>query len=193
MSIRILFVPLLICLSLANASCAEREVAVAVREAGDAFIVQATIRPPVSLRTAWEVLVDFDHMVGIVNNLTASRVVSRNGNVLIVKQEGVARFGIFSFPFTAEREIRMEPQRRILAKNLSGTLRRMESELRLVPTGAEGIRIEYRAEFAFDSIIAGLFGVSFLNHEVEEQFQSIVAEMKRREAQAATDPLQADH
>jgi ribosome-associated toxin RatA of RatAB toxin-antitoxin module len=192
-SIRILFVPLLICLSLANASCAEREVAVAVREAGDAFIVQATIRPPVSLRTAWEVLVDFDHMVGIVNNLTASRVVSRNGNVLIVKQEGVARFGIFSYPFTAEREIRMEPQRRILAKNLSGTLRRMESELRLVPTGAEGIRIEYRAEFAFDSIVAGLFGVSFLNHEVEEQFQSIVAEMKRREAQAATDPLQANH
>jgi ribosome-associated toxin RatA of RatAB toxin-antitoxin module len=192
-SIRILFVPLLICLSLANASCAEREVAVAVREAGDAFIVQATIRPPVSLRTAWEVLVDFDHMVGIVNNLTASRVVSRNGNVLIVKQEGVARFGIFSYPFTAEREIRMEPQRRILAKNLSGTLRRMESELRLVPSGAEGIRIEYRAEFAFDSIVAGLFGVSFLNHEVEEQFQSIVAEMKRREAQAATDPLQANH
>ena len=193
MSIRILFVPLLICLSLANASCAEREVAVAVCEAGDAFIVQATIRPPVSLRTAWEVLVDFDHMVGIVNDLTASRVVSRNGNVLIVKQEGVARFGIFSFPFTAEREIRMEPQRRILAKNLSGTLRRMESELRLVPSGAEGIRIEYRAEFAFDSIVAGLFGVSFLNHEVEEQFQSIVAEMKRREAQAATDPLQANH
>ena len=66
----------------------------------------------------------------------------------------------------------------------------MESELRLVPAGADGVRIEYRAEFAFDSIIAGLFGVSFLNHEVEEQFQSIVAEMKRREAQAASDPLQ---
>lgn len=193
MSVRILLAALLILLSLGSASGAEREVAVAVREAGDAFIVQATIRPPVSLRTAWDVLVDFDHMVGILSNLTASKVVSRNGNVLIVKQEGVARFGIFSFPFTAEREIRMEPQKRIVAKNLSGTLRRMESELRLVPTGAEGIRIEYRAEFAFDSIVAGLFGVSFLNHEVEEQFQSIVAEMKRREAQAATDPLQAIH
>jgi ribosome-associated toxin RatA of RatAB toxin-antitoxin module len=184
---------MLIWLSLGSASGAEREVAVTVRESGDAFIVQATIRPPVSLRTAWDVLVDFDHMVGILSNLTASKVVSRNGNVLIVKQEGVARFGIFSFPFTAEREIRMEPQKRIVAKNLSGTLRRMESELRLFPSGTEGIRIEYRAEFAFDSIVAGLFGVSFLNHEVEEQFQSIVAEMKRREARAATDPLRANH
>ncbi len=182
---------MLICLSHGSASCAEREVAVAVRESGDAFVVQATIRPSVSLQTAWDVLVDFDHMVGILSNLTASRVVSRNGNVLIVKQEGVARFGIFSYPFTAEREIRMEPQRRILAKNLSGTLRRMESELRLVPTGADGVRIEYRAEFAFDSFIAGLFGVSFVNHEVEEQFQSIVAEMTRREAHAASDPLRA--
>jgi NAD(P)H-hydrate repair Nnr-like enzyme with NAD(P)H-hydrate epimerase domain len=66
----------------------------------------------------------------------------------------------------------------------------MESEVRLIPSGAGGVRIEYRAEFAFDSIIAGLFGVSFLNHEVEEQFQSIVAEMKRREVQTASDPLQ---
>ncbi len=193
MSVRILLASLLIWLSLGGASGAEREVAVAVRESGDAFIVQATIRPPVSLRTAWDVLVDFDHMVGILSNLTASKVVSRNGDVLIVKQEGVARFGIFSFPFTAEREIRIEPQKRIVTKNLSGTLRRMESELRLVPAGADGVRIEYRAEFAFDSIIAGLFGVSFLNHEVEEQFQSIVAEMMRRQAQAATDPLRANH
>lgn len=190
MSVRILLVALLICLSHGSATCVEREIAVAVIESDDAFIVQATIRPPVSPRTAWEVLVDFDHMTGILSNLTASRVVSRNGNVLIVRQEGVARFGIFSYPFKAEREIRMEPQRRILAKNLSGTLKRMESEVRLVPSGVGGVRIEYRAEFAFDSIIAGLFGVSFLNHEVEEQFQSIVAEMKRREARAASDPLQ---
>lgn len=190
MSIRILVVSLLICLSLGNASCVEREVAVAVRESVDGFIVQATIKPPVSLRTAWDVLVNFDHMAGILNNLTTSNVVSRNGNILIVKQEGVARFGIFSYPFTAEREIRMEPPRRILAKNLSGTLKRMQSEVQLIPTGPRGVRIEYRAEFAFDSIIAGLFGVSFLNHEVEEQFLSIVAEMKKREAQAVSDPLQ---
>lgn len=84
MSVRILLALMLIWLSLGSATCAEREVVVAVRESGDAFIVQATIRPPVSLRTAWDVLVDFDHMVGIVSNLTASKVVSRNGNVLIV-------------------------------------------------------------------------------------------------------------
>lgn len=191
MSVRILLASMLIWLALGSATCAEREVVVAVRESGDAFIVQATIRPPVSLRTAWDVLVDFDHMVGIVSNLTASKVVSRNGNVLIVEQEGVARFGIFSYPFTAEREIRMEPRTRIVVKNLSGTLRRMESELRLVPTGADRVRIEYRAEFAFDSVIVNLFGVSFLNHQVEEQFRSMVAEMKRREGHAATDPLQA--
>ena len=190
MSIRIVLISLLICLSLGSAHCGGKEVTVTVSESGDGFIVKATIRPPVSPRTAWDVLVDFDHMASILNNLTASRVDSKNGNVLIVKQEGVARFGIFSYPFTAEREIRMEPPRQILARNLSGTLKRMESELQLVPGGAGGVRIEYRAEFAFDSIIAGLFGVSFLNHEVEEQFQSIVAEMKRREAQAASDPLQ---
>lgn len=190
MSIRILLLSLLICVSLGSAHCAEKEVVVAVSELGDGFIVQATIRPPVSLRTAWDVLVDFDQMASILSNLTASKVVSRNGNVLIVKQEGVARFGIFSYSFKAEREIRMEPPRQILSRNLSGTLKRMESKLQLTPSTAGGVRIDYRAEIAFDSIIAGLFGVSFLSHEVDEQFQSIVTEMKRREARSASDPLQ---
>ena len=190
MSIRIVLISLLICLSLGSAHCGGKEVTVTVSESGDGFIVKATIRPPVSPRTAWAVLVDFDHMASILNNLTASRVDSKNGNVLIVKQEGVARFGIFSYPFKAEREIRLDPPRRILARNLSGTLKRMESDLQLIPTGAHGVRIEYRAELAFDSIIAGLFGVSFLNHEVEEQFLAMVEEMKRREARLASDPIE---
>ncbi len=189
MSIRIVLISLLICLSLGSAHCGGKEVTVTVSESGDGFIVKATIRPPVSPRTAWDVLVDFDHMASILNNLTASRVDSKNGNVLIVKQEGVARFGIFSYPFKAEREIRLDPPRRILARNLSGTLKRMESDLQLI-TGAHGVRIEYRAELAFDSIIAGLFGVSFLNHEVEEQFLAMVEEMKRREARLASDPIE---
>lgn len=183
MPIRILVVFFLTCLIGGNA-LAEQDVVVAVREVGDGFVVEATVKAPVSRQTAWEVLVDYDHMTTILSNLTASQVARRNGNTLIVRQEGIARFGLFSYPFQVEREIRLEPMQRILTRNLSGSLKRMESEVRLKPSGnGSPVVIEYRAEFVFGSILAGLFAVSFLNHEVEEQFQSMLAEMKRRDAQ----------
>jgi len=183
MPIRILVVFFLTCLIGGNA-LAEQDVVVAVREVGDGFVVEATVKAPVSRQTVWEVLVDYDHMTTILSNLTASQVARRNGNTLIVRQEGIARFGLFSYPFQVEREIRLEPMQRILTRNLSGSLKRMESEVRLKPSGnGSPVVIEYRAEFVFGSILAGLFAVSFLNHEVEEQFQSMLAEMKRRDAQ----------
>lgn len=186
MSFRMLVLFLLTCLG-SGAFAAEQSIVVAVREAGDGFLVEATITAPVSRQTAWEVLVDYDHMTAILSNLTASRVVRRNGNTLIVRQEGVARFGLLSYSFQVEREIRLEPMQRILTKNLSGSPQRMESEVRLKPTGnGPPVVIEYRAEFVFGSLLAGLFAAPFLSHEVEEQFQSMLAEMKRRDAQLAS-------
>jgi ribosome-associated toxin RatA of RatAB toxin-antitoxin module len=184
MPIRILVVFSLVCLLAANAFAADQDIVVTVRETGERFLVEATIKAPVSQQTAWDVLVDYDHMTSILSNLSASQVISRKGNHLIIKQEGVVRYGLLSHSFQVEREIRLEPMKRILTKNLSGSLKRMESEVRLKPSNnGPPVVIEYRAEFVFDSILAGLFAESFLNHEVEEQFQSMVAEMKRRDAQ----------
>ena len=81
--------------------------------------------------------------------------------------------------------------KRILTRNLSGSLKRMESEVRLLPAGkGQPMQIAYRAEFVFDSVIAGLFGASFLRHEVEEQFLLMTAEMKRRESDLPAAMLQ---
>lgn len=189
MSMRMAILAVLSFLCSGFAFAAEPEVVVAVSEAGEAFVVEATIRVPVAQRVAWEVLVDFDHMTGILNNLTASRVAARQGNVLVVRQEGVARFGLFSYAFKVEREIRLEPMKRILTRNLTGSLKRMESEVRLAEGKGPATQIAYRAEFVFDSVIAGLFGASFLHHEVEEQFRLMAAEMVRRDSELSAATL----
>jgi len=162
----------------------EQEIEVSVREVGETFIVEANFQAPVRARTAWDVLVDYEHMASIMSNMESSKIASRNGNTLIVKQSGVARFGIFSYAFQVEREIRLEPMKRIMTKNLSGSLKRMESEVMLTSASQEsGVRIAYHGEFVFGSTLAGLFAQSFLRHEVEEQFQALVAEMRQRETQ----------
>ena len=137
-----------------------------------------TVRPA----TALAVLTDFDHMAEFIPNLTASRVVLRSGNVLRVAQEGKAEFGPFSRRFTSERRVEILPEGRVLARALSGSVKSMESELRLHPAGPGATLVEYRVVSVPDFWVPSSIGTSFLHHELEEQFTAIAREMERREA-----------
>ena len=163
------------------AVAADPDWTVTVDKRGSTFVVDAHVDFPAPLRTAWEVLTDFDHMTAILSNLTASRIVSRTANTLVVQQEGLARYGFFSYPFTSEREIRLEPMKRIVARQLSGNARSFSSELQLSP-GDNGTEVRYHAEMVPDSGIARTFGGPFIRHEIEEQFTALAAEMARRNA-----------
>ena len=169
----------LLALSGREAFGVEPAVSVSVGRSGDAFIVDATIDVQVPPGVAWDVLTDFDRMTSILQNLQSSKVTSRDGNVLIVRQEGVAKYGLLSFSFVSERQIRLEPMQRILSKNLSGTLKRMESEAKLAAVD-RGVQIRYHAESVPDSMLARMFGASFVRHEAEEQFLAMAREMVRR-------------
>lgn len=173
----------LLALSRGMAAAAESQVVVNVAQSGEAFLIDAVLEVPVPAGRAWDVLTDFDHMTSILGNLTSSRITSRNGNTWIVRQEGVARYGLLSFSFVSEREIRLEPMKRILAKNLSGTLKAMESEATIIPQD-QGVQIRYRATSVPDSVLARMFGASFVRHETEEQFAAMAREMMRRHAGA---------
>jgi carbon monoxide dehydrogenase subunit G len=165
------------------AEAAEPAIQIAVEKRGDAFILDATINFPAPNRTAWEVLTDFDNMVSILSNLTTSKVTSRIENTLLVQQEGIARFGILSYAFSSEREIRLDPMKRIQARQLSGNAKHYFSELDLTPAG-ESTLARYHAEVTPESGLALIFGGSFIEHEVEEQFTAMAAEMSRRKATA---------
>ncbi len=156
-------------------------IAVHVTPAGEGFTVEAAIEAPVSQKTAWDVLVDYDHMTSIISNLTLSKVLSRQENTLLVRQEGVVKYGLLSFSFESEREVRLEPMKRILSKNLSGTARHMETETQLSQAGdGRSVLIKYRSEIVPGSSLARMFGASALQQQLEDQFRSMVAEMQKR-------------
>ncbi len=163
------------------ASSAEDRVLVFVSKVDDAFIVDATINAPVKLQVAWDVFTDFDHMPEFLSNLTSSQVVKRDRNLQLIKQAGVAKIGIFSFQFQSEREIRLEPMHWIFSKSLSGVAKRMESVTEL-KSSDQGVHVKYHAEVVPDSVIARIFGAPFMRREVEEQFNLMLTEMKRRES-----------
>jgi carbon monoxide dehydrogenase subunit G len=170
-----------------RAFASEPEIAVGVRESGETFIVEATIELPIPRSTAWEVLTDFDHMAAFLNNLTLSRVVRRDDQIVVVQQKGITKYGPFSFSYESEKEIRLEPMTRISAKQLSGTVKRLDTDVRLAET-QRGTHLEYRAEIMPNSVLARIFGASSVRDEVVAQLQATIAEMRRRQKPAVTDP-----
>lgn len=158
----------------------EQNPSVVVTRKGDTFVVDVVMFALVKQETAWEVLTDFDHMPDFLSNLSYSKTLRRDGSLLLVKQSGLAKYGIFSFAFESEREIRLEGMHHIYSRNVSGTARRMESEASLIQAG-NGVQIRYHAEMVPDSALAHIFGKSFVNHEFAEQFRLMLDEMKRRE------------
>ena len=133
---------------------------------------------------AIEVLTDFEQMARFVPNLNSSRIVARHGNVYRIAQQGVARFGPFTFAFESERQVELLPDGRLLAKGLSGSSKYMRSELRVQPLGqGEASRLDYRIELAPDRWLPSSIGVNFMRHELAEQFTALVREMEKRQKQ----------
>ena len=163
------------------AAAVEHEASVTLAKRGEAFVVDATLAFPVPLKTAWDVLTDYDHMAAILGNLSSSQVVSRDGNTWLVRQEGVARYGPFSYAFFPEREVRVEPMKRIVSRQRAGTTRRFVSSMELAESES-GTSGHYHAEIILDSGIARTFGGPFVVHEIEEQFAAMSAEMQRRKS-----------
>ncbi|MBS1145542.1 MAG: hypothetical protein H6R14_2948 [Proteobacteria bacterium] len=127
-----------------------------------------------------EVLTDFDHMVGVVPNLESSQIVSRKGSVFVIRQQGRANFGPFSFPFESTRQVEVFADGRIVGRALGGSTKHLLSELRVQPLG-RGARVDYRIDVVPDRWMPSSIGVRFMAHEMAEQFTALIREMERRQ------------
>lgn len=144
------------------------------------YYASLSLQAPVPPALALEVLTDFDHMAEFVPNLTASRIVSHTGNVYRIAQQGKASFGPLGFRFESERQVEVQPDGRLLSKAVSGSTKYMRSELRVQDMGAVS-RLDYRIEMIPDYWAPTVVGVSFMRHELAEQFTALLREMERRQ------------
>jgi len=154
-----------------------RSVEVVQNDAG--YVANVVMFAPVAADVAWKVLTDFDNMEKWVPNVRASKIVSRDGNTLTVEQNGVAKFGLLSFPYTNVRRMELAPETTIQATQVSGSMRRLVSLMKVSPEGT-GTRLDYRLEIEPSGVAAAVMSKDFLQHEITQQFTAIVGEMVKR-------------
>jgi carbon monoxide dehydrogenase subunit G len=146
----------------------------------DGYVANVVMFAPVAPNIAWNVLTDFDNMHKWVPNVRGSKIAARDGNVVTVEQKGVAKFGLLSFPYTSVRRMQLDPQNTIQSTQVSGSMRRLVSLMKVSPDGG-GTRLDYKLEIEPAGIAATVMSKDFLQHEITEQFTAIVGEMGKRD------------
>lgn len=144
------------------------------------YQIDAVMHAPVPQDVAWEVLIDFDHMPQYQPGLQVSKIVERQPDRLLVRQQGVAKFGPFSSGFESERDIRLVPKTEILSTNVGGTVKYMVSTMKLAPE-AGGTLMRYHADID-PGWLPPLLGPAAMRDSTADSFAAMIREMQKRQA-----------
>lgn len=148
---------------------------------GEYITVNASVLMEVDERIAWEVLSDYGNLAQFIPDMKTSRVVSRNGNRVVVEQKGEFGFFFYRQPVNVVLEVLEEPRRRIDARRISGNIRDLQTHYELKASDA-GVKLDYVGRFIPEFSVPPLFGLPLVRRVVERRFRAMVDEIERRDA-----------
>ena len=169
-----------------------------VRSDGATYSVHASGVVPADARTAFETLTDYEHLRDFVPDIESSRVVSRDGNGLLVEYVGAFQLLWFSMPVRVRLAVQHQPYVRVVAGTAPGlvgseepTLRSMVAQYTVTPSEspARDVRVDYDARFELaegvSTFIDTLFGDALVKRGLRRHFEAMLAEIERRQTVAA--------
>jgi hypothetical protein len=133
------------------------------------------------------VLSDYDHLAQFIPDMKSSRVVSRDGNRVLVEQKGEFGFFFYRQPVDLVLEVVEDPMRRIDARRISGNIRELDTRYELEVSDA-GVKLDYVGRFIPEFSVPPLFGLPMVRRVVERRFRAMVEEIERRDALARGRP-----
>lgn len=165
--------------------CAAAAAAIETRieRQGEYITVNASVLMQVDARIAWEVLSDYDNLAQFIPDMKSSRIVSRDGNRVLVEQKGEFGFFFYRQPVDVVLEVMEEPRRRIDARRISGNIRDLRTHYELEASDA-GVKLDYVGRFIPEFSVPPLFGMPMVRRIVERRFRAMVEEIVRRDALA---------
>jgi ribosome-associated toxin RatA of RatAB toxin-antitoxin module len=173
---------LLVLLAPAPAAAAE-EIAVRVERHGESVVVDVEALMPGPLGDAWAVFTDYENMAAFISNLTASKVLARDGHTLEVMQSGHTKVGFLTFGFEAVRAVELRPMHEIRSTLVSGDFKAYASTTSLAPANG-GTQVRHHGEYVPKKWLPPLIGPAVIERETKKQYQEFAAEIERRSAAA---------
>lgn len=155
------------------------EVTVKVELRGEVVTVDVEMTIPAQPCEVWAVLTDFEHLPDFVSNITASRVLAREGDSVRVAQRGKTSFGPLSFHFESERELRLTPCERLESKLLKGNMKAYRGTT-VLEKAQDGTHLHHHSESVPETRVPAVLGRSLIEAETREHYLEIRKEVLRR-------------
>ena len=136
------------------------------------------------LATVWRILTTYERMNEFVPDLASCKVLSRNGNEVIVEQFGVARFLFMSKAIHLIVRATENPMSSIDIALISGDMKHYESRWELSPvleTG--GTRIVYTGKLMPNFYVPGMLGAQMIRGDIERMMGAVLARLDNRREQ----------
>ncbi len=139
--------------------------------------------PPASV---WKTLTTYERMHEFVPDLSSCRVLSRNGNEVIIEQQGMARFLFMNHAIRLVVRATETPLTAIDIALISGDMRHYESRWNLYPipeTG--GTRIVFSSRLMPGFYVPGMLGTTMIRGDIERMMAAVLARIDSQHANKA--------
>jgi ribosome-associated toxin RatA of RatAB toxin-antitoxin module len=137
-----------------------------------------TVQAP--LPTVWRILTGYDRMEEFVPDLVSCRVLSRNGNEVIIEQFGTARFLFMSRSIHLIVRATEQPMSSIDIALISGDMKHYESRWELVPVPETGgTRVIYTGRMMPNFYVPGILGTNIIRGDIERMMGAVLARLDK--------------
>nr|WP_229212312.1 SRPBCC family protein [Duganella sp. HH105] len=146
------------------------------------YEVDATGTVAAPLPKVWRILTGYERMAEFVPDMESCKVLSRNGNEVIVEQFGVARFLFMTKSIHLIVRATEQPMSSIDISLISGDMKHYESHWELIPVPETGgTKVVYSGKLIPNFYVPGILGAKMIRGDIERMMSAVLARLDRRE------------
>ncbi len=134
--------------------------------------------PPAAV---WRILTDYNRMAEYVPDLRSARVVSRNGDKVIVEQQGNVRLLFIDRPIHLVVQVHELAPDQIDVSLVEGDMKVYRASWALRPAAGGGTTINYAATIAPTFYVPGLVGPAIVRRDIAAMMAAVLARLDRPE------------
>lgn len=145
-------------------------------EAGGEQVFEVTAGGSVKAAPAavWKVLTDYEAMPEFVPDLQTNRVMSRNGNLAVIEQAGVARFLFLSRKINLVVQAAEEPMSSIDISLVAGDMKVYACRWELTALADGGTRVSYTGRMVPKFYVPGMLGSNIIRRDIERMMKAVL-------------------
>jgi hypothetical protein len=155
--------------------------AISIERDGDTIRILAKLQVDAHHHIAWQVLTDYNNLARFVPGMQISRIVSRPGEPILLKQIGQSGFLMLTFPVEVVTQITEIQLEAIRFFAVSGNLKSQSGEWRIKQEGDRTLVI-YQSSIVPGFWVPPLIGPAIISQDVGGKMIGIAEEMQRRAA-----------